>query len=86
MRSLRYPGIISWKELPGGGTTDYAVGIFYDAISKGKYECFVSEETKLPMIYMDDAIRATLLLMNSEASQIKVRTGYNLAAVSFTVK
>jgi nucleoside-diphosphate-sugar epimerase len=85
VRSLRYPGIISWKELPGGGTTDYAVGIFYGALTEGTYECFVKEETTLPMIYMEDAIKATLQIMEAESSQIKVRTSYNLAAISFNV-
>lgn len=85
MRSLRYPGIISWKELPGGGTTDYAIGIFYGALTTGKYECFVREDTTLPMIYMEDAITATLAIMQADPSQIKIRTSYNLAAISFTV-
>jgi nucleoside-diphosphate-sugar epimerase len=85
VRSLRYPGIISWKELPGGGTTDYAVGIFYGALTSGTYECFVKEETTLPMIYMEDAIKATLQIMEADSSQIKVRTSYNLAAISFNV-
>lgn len=85
MRSLRYPGIISWKELPGGGTTDYAIGIFYGALSNGKYECFVREQTTLPMIFMEDAIAATLAIMQADPSLIKVRTSYNLAAISFSV-
>ena len=85
VRSLRYPGIISWKELPGGGTTDYAVGIFYDAIEKGKYECFVNEQTRLPMMYMEDAVNATIQFMQADSDKIKVRTSYNLAAISFTV-
>ncbi len=84
VRSVRYPGIISWKTKPHGGTTDYAVEIFYDAIEKGSYECFLSAETKLPMMYIDDAIRATLELMENPAENIKIRTSYNLAAVSFT--
>ena len=85
MRSLRDSGIISWKELPGGGTTDYAVGIFYDAIEKGKYECFVNEQTRLPMMYMEDAVNATIKFMQVDSDKIKVRTSYNLAAISFTV-
>jgi len=86
VRSLRYPGIISWKELPGGGTTDYAVGIFYDALEKGTFECFVGPQTKLPMMYMEDAVNATLQLMQADSSTIKVRTSYNLAAISFTAE
>jgi nucleoside-diphosphate-sugar epimerase len=85
VRSLRYPGIISWKELPGGGTTDYAIGIFYGALSSGKYECFVREDTTLPMIFMEDAISATLAIMQADSAQIRVRTSYNLAAISFSV-
>lgn len=86
VRSLRYPGIISWKAPPGGGTTDYAVAIFYEGLKNGKYECFVRQDTKLPMMYMDDAVRATIKLMDAEPEKIKVRTSYNLAAISFTVK
>lgn len=85
VRSLRYPGIISWKELPGGGTTDYAIAIFYGALTTGKYECFVKESTALPMIYMEDAINATLAIMQAEPERIKVRTSYNLSGISFTV-
>ncbi|MBS3110029.1 NAD-dependent epimerase/dehydratase family protein [Candidatus Woesearchaeota archaeon] len=86
VRSLRYPGIISWKAEPGGGTTDYAVAFYYDALLKGHYTCFVREDTVLPMMYMDDAIRATLMLMDAPAEKIKVRTSYNLAAISFSAK
>lgn len=84
VRSIRYPGLISHTSLPGGGTTDYAVDIFYKAKKYGKYECFLSEETKLPMMYMDDAIRATLELMEAPAENIKVRSSYNIAGCSFT--
>lgn len=84
VRSLRYPGIIGHDSLPGGGTTDYAVEIFHAAIKEGHYTCFLEPETRLPMMYMDDAMRATLELMNSDSSQIQVRTGYNLTGMSFT--
>lgn len=84
VRSVRYPGLISWKTLPGGGTTDYAVDIYHKALEQGKYSCFLKEETRLPMMYMDDAIRATLELMDSDPSHIKVRSSYNLAAMSFS--
>ncbi|WP_299678685.1 NAD-dependent epimerase/dehydratase family protein [uncultured Tenacibaculum sp.] len=86
VRSLRYPGIISWKTKPGGGTTDYAVDIYFKAKEEGKYECFLSEETKLPMMYMEDAINATIQIMQAPAENIKTRTSYNLAAMSFTPK
>lgn len=86
VRSLRYPGLISWKAEPGGGTTDYAVAIFYEAIKTGQYKCFVKEETILPMMYMDDAIEATLKIMEAPDEQIKIRTSYNLAAISFSAK
>jgi nucleoside-diphosphate-sugar epimerase len=86
VRSLRYPGLISWKTPPGGGTTDFAVAIFYDGLKTGKYECFVRPDTKLPMMYMDDGITATIKLMEAKAERIKVRTSYNLAAISFTAQ
>ncbi|CAM1342702.1 conserved hypothetical protein [Tenacibaculum aestuarii] len=86
VRSIRYPGIISWKTLPGGGTTDYAVDIYFDALEKGTFECFLSENTRLPMMYMDDAINATIQLMQADEESIKTRTSYNLAAISFTPK
>jgi len=84
VRSIRYPGVISWKCKPGGGTTDYAVDIFFNAIEKGSYECFLSEKTRLPMMYMDDAVNATIQLMQTDAKNVKNRMGYNLAAMSFT--
>jgi nucleoside-diphosphate-sugar epimerase len=85
VRSVRYPGLISWKAEPGGGTTDYAVAIFYDAIQNGRYTCFVGPETTLPMMYMDDAIKGTMDLMEAAPAKLTVRTSYNLAAISFTV-
>lgn len=84
VRSLRYPGIIGHDSLPGGGTTDYAVEIFHEAITKGHYTCFLEPDTRLPMMYMDDAMRATMELMDAEASRIHIRTGYNLTGMSFT--
>ena len=86
VRSLRYPGLIGWKSVPGGGTTDYAVDIFYNAIKHGKYTSFISENTQLPMMYMSDAIRATIQIMQAPANQIKIRSSYNLAGVSFSPK
>ncbi len=84
VRSIRYPGLISWTTLPGGGTTDYAVDIYYKAIADKKYECFLSSETKMPMMYMDDAIAATIKIMQADEDKIKIRSSYNLAAMSFT--
>ncbi len=86
VRSLRYPGIISYKTEAGGGTTDYAVEIFHEAIKNGKYTCFLKENTPLPMMYMDDALKATIDLMEADASHIKIRSSYNLSAISFTPK
>ncbi|WP_033959734.1 NAD-dependent epimerase/dehydratase family protein [Psychroserpens jangbogonensis] len=86
VRSLRYPGIISWKTMPGGGTTDYAVEIYHKAITDKSYECFLSEETELPMMFMDDAINATVNIMQAPSEAIKIRSAYNLAAISFTPK
>lgn len=86
VRSIRYPGIISWKTKPGGGTTDYAVDIYFKAIEAKKYECFLSENTRLPMMYMEDAIAATIQIMQADPTSIKTRTAYNLAAISFTPK
>lgn len=84
MRSLRYPGLISYKSAPGGGTTDYAVEIFHEALSDGHYECFLNADTFLPMMYMPDAIRATIELMEAPREKITTRTSYNIAAVSFS--
>ena len=84
VRSIRYPGLISWSSPPGGGTTDYAVDIFYKALSEKKYDCFLSSETKMPMMYMDDAIAATIQIMQAPEEQIMIRSSYNLAAMSFT--
>ena len=86
VRSIRYPGLIGWKATPGGGTTDYAVDIFHQAIQHEKYESFLSENTGLPMMYMPDAIRATIELMEAPSEQVKIRSSYNLAGVSFTPK
>ena len=86
MRGIRYPGLISYKAPAGGGTTDYAVEIFHHATKNGKYECFVREDTKLPMMYMDDAIRATIELMDYPVEQLsEARGGYNISGCSFTV-
>lgn len=84
VRSLRYPGLIGYKAKPGGGTTDYAVDIFFKAITEKKYECFLGPETMLPMMYMDDALNATIELMEAPAEKITVRSSYNLAGISFT--
>ncbi|MTV36119.1 NAD-dependent epimerase/dehydratase family protein [Duganella radicis] len=83
VRSIRYPGIISFKSPPGGGTTDYAIAIFHSALRGEQYECFLGPKTTLPMIYMPDAIRATIELMDAPAEQVKVRSSYNVAGVSF---
>ncbi|MBK8706208.1 MAG: NAD-dependent epimerase/dehydratase family protein [Saprospiraceae bacterium] len=84
VRSIRYPGIIGYQSLPGGGTTDYAVDIYHKAVQGQPFECFLSADTMLPMLYMDDAIRATLELMFTAPDKIQVRTSYNLAGMSFT--
>ena len=86
VRSLRYPGLISYKTEACGGTTDYAVEIFYGAIKNGKYECFLMEDTPLPMMFMPDALRATIDLMKADPSKIKIRSSYNLGGISFTPK
>ncbi len=86
VRSIRYPGLISWKTMPGGGTTDYAVEIYHKALTENAYTCFLKEDTALPMMFMDDAIRATLQIMDTDADAIKVRSSYNLSGMSFTPK
>lgn len=84
VRSIRYPGLISYKAEPGGGTTDYAVAIYYKALQEGKYECYLQDDTYLPMMYMEDAIKATIDLMHTEEDNIKIRSSYNLAGISFS--
>ena len=84
VRSIRYPGLVGWKSAPGGGTTDYAVNIFHEALQKGSYESFLSADTALPMMHMDDAIRATIQLMDADSEKLSIRSGYNLAGISFT--
>lgn len=84
VRSLRYPGLISWKTAPGGGTTDYAVEIYRKALTDRRYCCYLESGTSLPMMFMDDAIRATMELMESGPENIQIRSSYNLAAMSFT--
>lgn len=84
VRSIRYPGLISWKGQPGGGTTDYAVSIYHEALQKGAYTSFLSEDTYLPMMYMDDAIRATIELMEAPAENLSTRMAYNISAMSFS--
>jgi nucleoside-diphosphate-sugar epimerase len=86
VRSLRYPGLISYKSAPGGGTTDYAVEIFHEAVEEKQYTCFLKEDTYLPMMYMPDAIRATIELMEADAAKINIRTSYNLSGMSFSPK
>ncbi|MDF2437422.1 MAG: NAD-dependent epimerase [Bacteroidota bacterium] len=86
VRSLRYPGLIGWKSAPGGGTTDYAVHIFHEALKSASYECFLSENTILPMMYMPDAIKATIGIMQADPSTVKIRSSYNLSGFSFSPK
>ncbi|MGZ4033707.1 MAG: NAD-dependent epimerase/dehydratase family protein [Bacteroidia bacterium] len=86
VRSLRYPGLIGWKSAPGGGTTDYAVHIFHEALKSGSYECFLSENTTLPMMYMPDAIKATIGIMEADFNDVKIRSSYNLSGFSFSPK
>ena len=86
IRSIRYPGLVGWRAKAGGGTTDYAVNIFHQAIKNKQYESFLSENTRLPMMYMPDAIRATIELMEAPFERVKIRSSYNLAGISFTPK
>ena len=86
VRSIRYPGLISYKSAPGGGTTDYAIEIFHEAIENKHYKCFLKEDTYLPMMYMPDAIKATIDLMEAPADKISIRTSYNVSAISFSPK
>lgn len=85
-RGVRYPGIISYKTLPGGGTTDYAVDIFYGAIKEKRYECFLREDTRLDMMYMPDAVKAAISLMEADPSKLIHRNAFNITAMSFTPK
>ena len=82
--SLRYPGLIGWKSQPGGGTTDYAVDIFHEAIKNKSYKCFLEKDTFLPMMYMQDAINATLKIMNADANKVQIRSSYNISGISFS--
>lgn len=84
IRSIRYPGIIGYQSMPGGGTTDYAVDIYHSAVKNEKFSCFLNSDTKLPMMFMNDAIRSTIELMQSPIENIKIRTSYNLAGMSFS--
>ncbi len=86
VRSIRYPGLIGWKALPGGGTTDYAVDIFHQALKNNSYTCFLSENTTLPMMFMDDAIKATMTITEASSEDVKIRSSYNLSGMSFDPK
>jgi nucleoside-diphosphate-sugar epimerase len=86
VRGIRYPGLISWRAEPGGGTTDYAVAIFYEAIKNGRYTCYLKDDSTMPMMYMDDAVKAAIQIMEADKDKIKIRTSYNLAAISFSPK
>lgn len=84
VRSLRYPGLIGYKSRPGGGTTDYAVDIYYKALQNEPLDCFLSQDTALPMMYMNDAVKATIDLMQADTDKVKIRSSYNISAMSFT--
>lgn len=86
VRSVRYPGLIGWKSMPGGGTTDYAVDIFHKAVKNEHFECFLAEDSSLPMMYMDDAIEASIRIMEQDAANIKIRSSYNINGCSFSPK
>ena len=86
IRSIRYPGIIGWESMPGGGTTDYAVDIFHEALKHQEYTCFLSRDRTLPMMYMNDAIKATIGIMEAPFEKIKIRTSYNLSSLHFNPK
>ncbi len=86
VRGLRYPGIISHETLPGGGTTDYAVAIYYEAVKNKKYTCFVREDTRLPMMYMPDCLKATISLLKADFNKLKHHCDFNVSAMSFSVK
>ncbi len=86
VRSIRYPGLIGWKALPGGGTTDYAVDIFHQALIRNEYTCFLKEDTALPMMFMDDAIKATIDITEASSDLVKIRSSYNLSGMSFDPK
>ena len=86
VRSIRYPGLIGYKSAPGGGTTDYAVSIYHDALETGKHNCFLTEDTELPMLYMPDALKATIGIMDAPSDSIKIRSSYNVAGMSFSPK
>ncbi len=86
VRSVRYPGIITWKTPPSNGTSEYSIAMFYEGLQKGSYTCFVREDTMIPMMYINDAVKATLMIMDAPAKSIKVRTSYNISALSFSAK
>lgn len=86
VRSVRYPGIITWKTPPSSGTSEYSIAMFYEGLQKGAYTCFLREDTEIPMMYISDAVAATVMIMGADPSKIKVRTSYNIAALSFTAK